>query len=130
MNDEIKRAVNLLYDQPLDNTIMITYAIERQKYVIERSDSFGDWGASFDKEFIDNIVRIKTMQDVINNICKESCNIDKDRLITIIHNLIILIDEGTMGEFLLGQKIDLLKEEIGLTDKEIKELDIINKCLD
>lgn len=53
----------------------------------------------------------------------------EERLKILIENLIKLLDTELMEPLILEEKINILKKEIGFTDEEIKELNIVEECL-
>lgn len=53
----------------------------------------------------------------------------KDRLKTIVYNLITYLETDLIGDLPLDQKVQLLKDEIGFTEEELEELEITKNCL-
>lgn len=54
----------------------------------------------------------------------------KERLEVLLCNFITYINYELLEHMGLEEKIQLLKEEIGFEDEEIKELKLIEKCLE
>lgn len=53
----------------------------------------------------------------------------KERIETLLCNFITYINCELLQHMTLEEKLDLLKEEIGFEDEDIKELKIVEKCL-
>ena len=54
----------------------------------------------------------------------------KERLIVIIQNFVKYLDTEFMEPCLtVDEKLDLLKKEMGFTDEEIENLNIVEECL-
>lgn len=52
------------------------------------------------------------------------------RLEILLCNFITYFNTEILQHMTTDEKIDLLKEEIGFTDEEIEELDIVKRCLE